>query len=94
MKKYFVSGHDAELHEGIAPESEAFDYVYFASDVEARIAELEKYKIAVELHNAECDGRCQDAASCGYRQYFVANGWRCPTCPVYEKINLYREESL
>lgn len=54
----------------------------------ARIAELEKYKLAVEQHNRECDNLCNNAATCGYKQYFDANGRRCPTCPVDMKINV------
>lgn len=54
----------------------------------ARIAELEKYKLAVEQHNRECDDLCNNAATCGYKQYFDANGRRCTTCPVDMKINV------
>ena len=62
--------------------------VYLASEVDARIAELEKYKHAVERHNRECDDLCNNAATCGYKSYFEANGRRCTTCPVYMKIVL------
>lgn len=54
----------------------------------ARIAELEKLKLAVEQHNRECDDLCNNAATCGYKQYFDAIGRRCTTCPVDMKINV------
>lgn len=53
---------------------------------EARIAELEKYKAAVEAHNAECQRLCgigdQEAVRCGYRPYFEYSKRRCTTCPT------------
>ena len=45
------------------------------------------WKGLVLAHNAECDERC-DKERCGYAPYFEANGRRCPTCPVYEKIDV------
>ena len=64
------------------------DAFYLASDVDARIAELEKYRRAVEDHNKSCVDRCAGASTCGYKQYFLANGRRCPNCPVHESIEL------
>jgi len=45
------------------------------------------WKGLVLAHNAECEERC-DKERCGYAPYFEANGRRCPTCPVYEKIDV------
>lgn len=53
-----------------------------------RIAELEKFERAVKDHNKSCQDRCSNAATCGYVQYFLANGRRCPNCPVHDSIEL------
>ena len=58
--------------------------------IEKALAQPEQepdWKGLVLAHNAECDERC-DKERCGYAPYFEANGRRCPTCPVYEKIDV------
>lgn len=92
MQKY--STHRENLAwqpDGFQP-NESTRVAYMASEVDARIAELEKYKTAVEAHNAECQSMCgvgdQEAVKCGYRPYFVGSHRRCSSCPVYMKIDL------
>ena len=45
------------------------------------------WKALVLAHNAACDAGC-DKEACGYAPYFAHSGRRCPTCPVYNKIEL------
>ena len=45
------------------------------------------WKGLVLSHNADCESRC-DMERCKYAPYFKANGRRCPTCPVYEIIDV------
>jgi hypothetical protein len=92
MKKYtFID--DEQWHQRfMEPNVDGGTQFYLASEADARILELEKYKHAVEEHNESCQVRCgvgdQEAVRCQYRPYFVNNGRRCPECPVHEKIVL------
>jgi hypothetical protein len=54
----------------------------------ARLRDWQRRAIAsIQEHNAMLQHRCGDGARCGYRPYILNSGRRCPTCPVYEKVD-------
>jgi hypothetical protein len=87
---YGVNEYGAAVTE-VSPVREPKE-VFLTSDVNARIAEMEKYERAVKEHNEQCQQRCgigdQEAVRCKYRPYFEKTGRRCPDCPVHEKIDI------
>jgi FtsZ-binding cell division protein ZapB len=55
---------------------------------------LQRYAVAVHMHNLKCDAECDKGFSCGYEGFLKRTGRACAGCPARFKVDPMPAEGI